>query len=75
MSQRLNAGFNAPRFPVEAGEPDGIGPSITACSFNGRALRFIVSSLAWPSRQSRAEGIAKDDCRAALGDEAPTFRP
>jgi hypothetical protein len=28
ISQRENAGFNAPRFSVEAGEPDGVGPGV-----------------------------------------------
>ena len=52
MSQRECAGFNAPRFSVEAGEPFA---SCTAISFDGRALRFVVRRLPAPFFQSRAD--------------------
>jgi hypothetical protein len=93
MSQRECAGFNAPRFSVEAGEPErrtsflrpkpvvpprgplsefrGVAQPAnrTAISFSGRALRFIVSSLAWPFFQSRADGVAQPASCASVVSE------
>src|SRR5215472_6126759 len=37
MSQREKAGLSAPRFAVEAGEPDGAGPKLRAIASKPRA--------------------------------------
>jgi hypothetical protein len=34
MSQQTKAGLSAPRFAVEAGEPDGVSPRACPGSFN-----------------------------------------
>lgn len=47
------------------------GAYAVACSLRGRALRFIVSSLAWPFFQSRAEGVAHE----AISAVVVRFRP
>jgi hypothetical protein len=68
ISQRGRAGFNTPRFSVATGDEVVVGSeSMTACSLSGLEFRFIVSSLAWPSLQSRAAGVAQPaNCAASF---------
>lgn len=47
MSQRENAGFNEPRFSVEAGEPDGTIPEISGSSFRSPPLDVCPPPIAF----------------------------
>ena len=73
ISQRENAGFNAPRFAVEAGEPDGTRPRV--CSESG--LPLGCSARAWwkssvPSSlfQSRLAGVAQPAARPEISNSS-----
>jgi len=68
MSQRLKAGFNAPRFSVGAGDVDGVGPGVAIAATLGswsslfRVLPsgFVpVVSMPGVSFQSRDDAVGQ----------------
>ena len=38
MSQRENAGFNAPRFSVKTGDEDEVGPGVASTGCAGKSM-------------------------------------
>ena len=57
MSQRLNAGFNAPRFSVGTGDPDGAIPR--AAAFASPPSKSSLFRIPGVSFQSRADGVTQ----------------
>ena len=77
MSQRLNRGFNAPRFAVEAGEPNAIDPERRrVCSDRGLprdcSRRFCAySSVPSSLLKSRAPGVAQPATKPVISARHP----
>src|SRR5574341_1381064 len=66
MSQRECAEFNWPPLAVSAGDPLGVGPETTSCTWSSKLLRPVSVRFAWPPCPVVQFGVAHDASATVL---------